>query len=88
MKPCHDRHPGAPRITNHSTRNLLLTGWPQREHSRKPDEMTPLIENLFDSPYLELFARTQRPGWTTWGNQTDKLTTDPPLTDPPESATL
>jgi hypothetical protein len=25
--------------------------------------MIPLIENLFDGPYLELFARTQRPGW-------------------------
>ena len=79
---------GAPRIKNRSTRNLLLTGeWPQRpedidsiivdslrrEHSRKPDEMIPLIENLFDGPYLELFVRTQRPGWPTWGNQTDKF---------------
>ena len=36
--------------------------------------MTPLIENLFDGPYLELFTRQQRPGWTVWGNQTDKFT--------------
>ena len=35
--------------------------------------MIPLIENLFDGPYLELFVRTQRPGWTVWGNQTDKF---------------
>ena len=34
----------------------------RREHSRKPDKMIPLIENLFDGPYLELFARTQPPG--------------------------
>lgn len=79
---------GAPKIRNHSTRNLLLTGqWPttieeldaiildtrRREHSRKPDEMIPLIEQLFDGPYLELFARTERPGWTCWGNQTSKF---------------
>lgn len=24
-------------------------------------------------PYLELFARQQRPGWDVWGNQTDKF---------------
>lgn len=80
---------GQPRIKNRSTRNVLLTGdWPEdpaaidaiivdslrREHSRKPDEMIPLIENLFEGPYLELFARTQRPGWTVWGNQTGKFT--------------
>ncbi len=35
--------------------------------------MIPLIENLFDGPDLELFARTQCPGWTVWGNQTDKF---------------
>jgi N6-adenosine-specific RNA methylase IME4 len=79
---------GAPRICNHSTRNLLLTGdWPasienidsvivdsrRREHSRKPDEMAPLIEALFNGPYLELFARSPRSGWTVWGNQTEKF---------------
>lgn len=47
-----------------------------REHSRKPDEMIPPIANLFDGLYLELFARTQRPGWTVWGNQ-DKFTANP-----------
>lgn len=82
---------GRPRIKNKGQRSLLLTGdCPERvedissvivdtlrrEHSRKPDEMIPLIENLFEGPYLEFFARTQRPGWTTWGNQTDKFTTE------------
>jgi N6-adenosine-specific RNA methylase IME4 len=81
---------GQPTIKNRSTRNVLMTGDQpaslddidsiivdslRREHSRKPDEMIPLIENLFDGPYLELFARTQRPGWSVWGNQTDKFTT-------------
>ncbi len=80
---------GSPRIKNHSTRSAVFTGdvpeHPEdiqsiivdslvRDHSQKPDEMIPLIEALFDGPYLELFARTQRPGWTVWGNQTDKFT--------------
>jgi N6-adenosine-specific RNA methylase IME4 len=31
------------------------------------------IENLLEGPYIELFARTQRNGWDSWGNQTDKF---------------
>lgn len=42
---------------------------PVREHSRKPDEAVPRIERLLAGPYLELFAREQRQGWTTWGNE-------------------
>jgi N6-adenosine-specific RNA methylase IME4 len=45
----------------------------RHKHSRKPDKMIPLIEDLFDCPYLELFGSTQRPGWTVCGNQTDKF---------------
>lgn len=45
---------------------------PRREHSRKPDEQYARIEALVDGPRLELFARQQWPGWTAWGNQTDK----------------
>lgn len=74
-----------------SQRNVLLTGeWPKRiedidsvmldtqirEHSRKPEEMVEIIEALFDGPYLELFARNRRPGWTSWGNQLDKFSTE------------
>ncbi|MCC6917825.1 MAG: S-adenosylmethionine-binding protein [Alphaproteobacteria bacterium] len=43
----------------------------KREHSRKPDEMYDLIEACSPGPYLELFARGTRPGWTSWGNQAD-----------------
>jgi N6-adenosine-specific RNA methylase IME4 len=46
---------------------------PRREHSRKPDEQYGRIERLYAGPYLELFARNQRPGWQAWGNQTDKF---------------
>lgn len=44
---------------------------PRREHSRKPDEVYGRIERLFEGPYLELFARTRRPGWDVWGLEPD-----------------
>jgi N6-adenosine-specific RNA methylase IME4 len=44
----------------------------KREHSRKPDEAYPLIESCSPGPYLEIFARGGRSGWTTWGNQADE----------------
>jgi N6-adenosine-specific RNA methylase IME4 len=46
---------------------------PRRQHSRKPDEVHGRIERLVAGPYLELFARQSRPGWTTWGNQSTKF---------------
>jgi N6-adenosine-specific RNA methylase IME4 len=44
----------------------------KREHSRKPDEQYQLIESCSRGPYLELFARGTRPGWTYWGNQANE----------------
>jgi N6-adenosine-specific RNA methylase IME4 len=41
----------------------------KREHSRKPDEIYPIIEACSFGPYLELFARGTRSNWQTWGNQ-------------------
>lgn len=46
---------------------------PRRAHSRKPDEAYERIERLVDGPYLELFARTSRKGWTSWGNETERF---------------
>jgi N6-adenosine-specific RNA methylase IME4 len=43
----------------------------KREHSRKPDEQYSVIESCSRGPYLELFARGERPGWFSWGNQAD-----------------
>lgn len=43
----------------------------KREHSRKPDELYEIIEACSAGPYLELFARGTRPGWTGWGNQAE-----------------
>ncbi len=47
--------------------NLVRTQ--KREHSRKPDEMVEIIERCSPGPYIELFARGDRPGWDMWGNQ-------------------
>lgn len=41
----------------------------KREHSRKPDEQYRIIESCSPGPYLEMFARHEREGWTQWGNE-------------------
>jgi N6-adenosine-specific RNA methylase IME4 len=43
----------------------------KREHSRKPDEQYPIIEACSRGPFLELFARGRRAGWSSWGNQAE-----------------
>lgn len=56
--------------------NILKTQ--KREHSRKPDEFYGIVESCSPGPYLELFARGSRPGWTVWGNQADDYAPDWP----------
>jgi N6-adenosine-specific RNA methylase IME4 len=41
----------------------------KREHSRKPDETYEIIEACSPAPYLELFARYPRTGWSAWGDE-------------------
>ena len=43
----------------------------KREHSRKPDEQYNLIEQCSPGPFLEMFARRPREGWTVWGDESD-----------------
>lgn len=43
--------------------------WPRGTHSQKPDAFLDLVEQTVDGPYLEMFARRQRLGWDTWGDQ-------------------
>lgn len=47
----------------------------KREHSRKPDEIYPLIEACSFAPYLELFARGRRSNWIAWGLEADDTQT-------------
>tara|TARA_B100000614_G_scaffold181532_1_gene162284 strand:- start:411 stop:953 length:543 start_codon:yes stop_codon:yes gene_type:complete len=62
---------GKPKRLSKSVPQLVVEQ--RREHSRKPDIMYSHIENLLEGPYIELFARTKRPGWDVWGNQVDKF---------------
>lgn len=56
-----------------STVNMIETR--KREHSRKPDEQYDLIESCSPGPYLEMFARYRRQGWSAWGNESDEEVT-------------
>lgn len=48
----------------------VMTGG-QREHSRKPETLQDQIDEVWpDAAKLEMFARREREGWTSWGNQT------------------
>ncbi len=42
---------------------------PQGEHSEKPEAFMDYIEAIGEGPRLEMFARRQRFGWDTWGNE-------------------
>lgn len=46
---------------------------PLREHSRKPDQVYQCIERYAEGPYLDLFGREQRAGWTVRGNECHKF---------------
>ena len=62
---------GTPKRLNADVRQGIIA--PNRGHSRKPDCVHERIERLVAGPYLELFARQSRPGWTTWGNEATKF---------------
>lgn len=64
------RRGNAKRIAK-NIRELIIA--PRREHSRKPDEVHPRIEQYAAGPYLELFGRQQREGWTVRGDEADKF---------------
>ena len=40
-----------------------------KEHSTKPEEFFSLVESCSPGPYLEIFARRNREGWSCWGNE-------------------
>lgn len=77
---------GAPRCTR-GTRSAVVSGggadWPAsvitiegetRAHSQKPEEGYAACEALMpEARRLELFSRTDRAGWSVWGDQVGKL---------------
>ena len=52
-----------------SATNGTCFHWSRKRHSEKPDEFYDMVEQGSPGPYLELFARRQRLGWDTWGNE-------------------
>lgn len=66
---------GAPR-TRKTVRDTIFGV--RREHSRKPDEAYAAAEALMPHVQrLDLFSRTDRPGWTSWGDETGKFNAEP-----------
>lgn len=61
--------PGRPK--NKGISSVIMS--PIREHSRKPDIVRQYIMNMYDGPYLELFAREETDGWDYFGNETQKF---------------
>lgn len=43
--------------------------WPRGAHSAKPEAFLDIVEQVSPGPYLEMFARRDRLGWDTWGNE-------------------
>lgn len=41
----------------------------KQDHSRKPRQVYDIIERCSPGPFLELFARDHRRGWTQWGDE-------------------
>jgi N6-adenosine-specific RNA methylase IME4 len=56
-------------------RDKSLKSWGQfkrGKHSAKPEEVRGFIERSSPGPYLELFGRRSRDGWTVFGNQVEQ----------------
>lgn len=43
--------------------------WKRRQHSAKPEAFLDIVESVSPGPYIELFARRNRLGWDTWGDE-------------------
>lgn len=43
--------------------------WPRLRHSQKPDEFFEIVNTVSPAPRLEMFARSYREGWDSWGNE-------------------
>lgn len=61
------RRPTEPRTERRDIPSVIEA--PRGRHSQKPEEAYQLVESRSKGPYLEIFARTRRPGWCAWGNE-------------------
>jgi len=62
---------GSMRTLSPGRRQVNLFKTRKEEHSKKPDELYRIIEACSPGPFLELFARERRDGWTQWGDELD-----------------
>ncbi|WP_428031514.1 MT-A70 family methyltransferase [Ancylobacter sp.] len=62
---------GRPKRLSKSVAELIVA--PRREHSRKPEEFYESVQAFAPGPYLEIFGRESRPGWTVWGDEAQKF---------------
>jgi N6-adenosine-specific RNA methylase IME4 len=60
---------GRPKRVDRWTTSIVRARKARTEHSRKPEVFLDLVETVSPPPYLELFARRNRLGWDTWGNE-------------------
>lgn len=70
-EPCLLGKIGSPLRLSNDVHSVIMA--PVAAHSEKPDEAYKRIERLYPGPYLELFARKPREGWTTWGDELPPL---------------
>jgi N6-adenosine-specific RNA methylase IME4 len=81
-EPCILAKVGAPLRLDEGVHSVIMT--PVGAHSEKPDEAYGRMERLFGGPYLELFARRPREGWTTWGNEIESPAVPPDSSEMPD----
>ena len=68
---------GSPKRHAKDVRELIVA--PVREHSRKPEEFRDRVDRYVGRDQgraptvIELFARSQRPGWISWGNEINRF---------------
>lgn len=58
-----------PTLGRHEKATLNWLMVPRGKHSEKPDQFMEMIERFSPAPRIELFARRQRLGWDTWGDE-------------------
>ena len=65
---------GSLRVLNHDTPTAFIA--PRGQHSEKPAAFYDLVQHMSPGPYLDVFARKQRFGWDTWGDEAFNFQTD------------
>ena len=66
VEPCLLARRGNPKLQSGSIRDILFAK--RRQHSQKPYEQYFRIEDMYDGPYVEMFAREGRRRWDVWGD--------------------